>query len=121
MVTAIGAVYVWYLGAASQDNFTLLFAIQFIAVIVIGGEGSLLGTVLGAMLWQLIPNALLAFSEMAGNLSPSIHNTVNQWQTQITNIIFGALILVIIVFSPSGLNGLWIKIRRSLTQWPYTT
>ncbi len=121
MITAIGAAYVWYLGAASADTFTLLFAIQFIAIIVIGGEGSLLGTVLGALLWQLIPNMLVAFSEMAGGLSPGLHQTITTWQTQITNIIFGVLILVIIVFNPSGLSGLWTKLKRSFTGWPYTT
>jgi branched-chain amino acid transport system permease protein len=121
IITAIGAAYVWYLGAASQDNFTLLFAIQFIAIIVIGGEGSLVGTALGAILWSLIPNALIAFSEMAGGLSPTINHTVLQWQTQITNIIFGVLILVVIVFSPSGLAGLWARVKRAFVRWPYTT
>jgi branched-chain amino acid transport system permease protein len=121
VITAIGACYVWYLGAASQDTFTLLFAIQFIAVIVIGGEGSLVGTVLGALLWSLIPNALVAFSEMAGGLSPGLNHTVTTWQTQITNIIFGVLILVVIVFSPTGLAGLWAKAKRAIVRWPYTT
>jgi branched-chain amino acid transport system permease protein len=120
-ITAIGAVYVWYLGAASQDNFTLLFAIQFIAIIVIGGEGSLIGTALGAILWSLIPNALVAFSEMAGGISPSINSTILTWQTQITNIVFGVLILVVIIFSPSGLAGLWGKAKRAVVRWPYTT
>lgn len=121
MITAIGAVYVWYLGAASPDNFTLLFAIQFIAMIVIGGEGSLVGTILGAALWSLIPNALIAFSEIAGGISPSVNRTITTWQTQITNIIFGVLILVVIVFNPSGLAGLWAKLKRAVVRWPYTT
>lgn len=121
MITAIGAVYTWYLGAASQDNFTLLFAIGFIAMIVIGGEGSLVGTVLGALLWSLIPNALVAFAEMAGGISPGVKGTITAWQTQITNIIFGALILAVIVFSPSGLAGLWARLKRAVVHWPYTT
>src|SRR5581483_45075 len=120
MITAMGAVYAWYLGAASQDNYTLLLAIQFIAIIVIGGEGSLVGTVLGALLWQLIPNALLAFSEMASGISPGIRHPVATWQTQIANIIFGVLILLVIVFSPSGLAGLWAKVKRTFVNWPYT-
>lgn len=120
MITAIGAVYAWYLGAASQDNYTLSLAIGFIAMIVIGGEGSLLGSVLGALMWQLIPNMLQAFSEMAGGISPQINHVVTSWQTQITNIIFGIVILLVIVFEPSGLNGLWRKLKRSVVRWPYT-
>lgn len=121
LVTAIGAVYAWYLGAASPDTFTLLFAIGFIAMIVIGGEGSLLGTILGALLWSLIPNALVAFSEMASEISPSINETVIKWQTQITNIIFGALIVLVMVFNPTGLAGLWARVKRAVVRWPYTT
>lgn len=55
LITAAGAIYAWYLGAAGQDTFTLLFAITFIAIIVIGGEGSLVGTVLGAVVWSSCP------------------------------------------------------------------
>jgi branched-chain amino acid transport system permease protein len=121
LVSAIGACYVWYLGAASVDNFTLALAIQFIAIIVIGGMGSLVGTVLGAILWQLLPNALVAFSEMAGGISPGIESTVNTWRTQITNIVFGAIILIVLVFEPSGLAGLWRKLKQAFVRWPYTT
>lgn len=120
LVTMIGAVYVWYLGAATQDNFDLRLAILFIAMIVIGGLGSLLGTVLGAILWQLVPNALLACSEMAGTVSPQISSTVNAWQTQITNIVFGVIVLLILVFEPTGLNGLWQRAKQAVVRWPYT-
>lgn len=121
MIAAIGAVYVWYLGAASPETFTLLFAIQFIAMIVIGGEGSLVGTALGALLWSFIPTTLVALSELAGGVAPSINTTVLQWQTQITNIIFGVLILLVMIFNPTGLAGIWARIKRSIVRWPYTT
>jgi len=121
IVCASGAPYVWYLGAATQDNFQLSLAIAFIAMIVIGGEGSLVGTVLGAMLWTLFPNALIAAAEMAGGISPSVSNTVHTWQTQITNIVFGSLILLVLIFAPTGLNGLWGKVKSAFVRWPYTT
>jgi branched-chain amino acid transport system permease protein len=121
IVCASGATYVWYLGGATQDNFQLSLAIAFIAMIVIGGEGSLVGTVLGAILWQLFPSALIAFAEMAGGVSPSVSNEVHKWQTQITNIVFGSLILLVLIFAPTGLNGLWLKFKQAFTRWPYTT
>jgi branched-chain amino acid transport system permease protein len=121
MITAAGAVYGWYLGSAGQDSFTLLFAIGFIAMIIIGGEGSLLGTVLGAMLWQLVPRALEAGAEMSAGISPSITTWVTQWQTQLTFIIFGVLILLVMAFQPTGLAGIWVRVKRSFVRWPYTT
>jgi branched-chain amino acid transport system permease protein len=121
IVCASGATYVWYLGAATQDNFQLSLAIAFIAMIVIGGEGSLVGTVLGALMWTLFPSALIAFAEMIGGVSPSVSNEVHKWQTQITNIVFGSLILVVLIFAPTGLNGLWLKFKQAFTRWPYTS
>jgi branched-chain amino acid transport system permease protein len=121
IICASGATYVWYLGAATQDNFQLSLAIAFIAMIVIGGEGSLVGTVLGAILWQLFPNALVAFAEMSGSVSPGVANYVHTWQTQITKIVFGGLILLVLMFAPTGLTGLWHKVKQAFVRWPYTT
>jgi hypothetical protein len=58
---------------------------------------------------------------MAGGISPTVQSEVSKWQPQFTNIIFGVLILVIIVYSPAGLNGLWLRLKRTVTRWPYTT
>ena len=31
------------------------------------------------------------------------------------------LILAVIIFSPSGLAGLWARLKRAVVRWPYTT
>lgn len=121
MITAAGGIYGWYLGSVGTDTFTLLFAIGFIAMIVIGGEGSLVGTVLGTIVWQLTPRALEAGAEMSGDISPGTKLWITQWQTQLTLAIFGILILVVMVYQPTGLAGIWARMKRSLVRWPYTT
>jgi branched-chain amino acid transport system permease protein len=121
MITAAGGMYGWYLGSISADQFTLLFAIGFIAMIVIGGEGSLIGTVLGTLVWQLTPQALEAGAEMSSGISPGVKDWVNQWQTQATLAIFGMLILLVMVYQPTGLAGIWARIKAAFVRWPYTT
>ncbi len=121
MTTAAGAIYGWYLGSVGADTFTLLFAIGFIAMIVIGGEGSLVGTVLGTIVWQFTPIVLEAGAEMSGDVSPGAKNWITQWQTQLTYAIFGFLILIVMVYQPTGLAGIWARIKRSFVRWPYTT
>ena len=121
VISAIGAVYVWYLGASTTDTFDLSIAIAFIAIIIIGGLGSLSGTVLGAIVWQLFPPALIAVSELLGPISPGFQSTVNQWQGQITHIVFGVIILVVLVFASTGLAGLWGKVKQAFVRWPYTS
>ena len=121
MITAAGGIYGWYLGSVGADTFTLLFAIGFIAMIVIGGEGSLVGTVLGTLVWQLTPKALEAGAEMSAGISPGTKTWITQWQTQLTLAIFGILILVVMVYQPTGLAGIWTRVKRSFVRWPYTT
>jgi branched-chain amino acid transport system permease protein len=121
MITAAGGLYAWYLGSMSADTFTLLFAIGFIAMIVIGGEGSLIGTVLGTLVWQLVPKAISAGAEMSAGVSPSAQTWLLQWQTQLTLFIFGFLVLLVMVFQPTGLAGIWVRIKTAFVRWPYTT
>ena len=121
MITAAGGIYGWYLGSVGADTFTLLFAIGFIAMIVIGGEGSLIGTVLGTLVWQLTPKALEAGAEMSGGISPGTKDWITQWQTQLTLAIFGILILVVMVYQPTGLAGIWARLKGSFVRWPYTS
>ena len=58
---------------------------------------------------------------MVGGISPSVATLVHTWQTQITNIVFGSLILLVLIFAPTGLAGLWAAGKRSFVRWPYTT
>ena len=49
---------------------------------------------------------------MSASVSPSVAQTwLNQWQTQLTLFIFGFLILIVMVFKPAGLAGIWLASR----------
>ena len=91
-------------------------------MIVIGGEGSLIGTVLGTLVWQLVPKALSAVAEMSASVSPSINETwLNQWQTQLTLFIFGLLVLLVMVFQPDRPGRDLGTDQAAFVRWPYTT
>jgi branched-chain amino acid transport system permease protein len=69
----------------------------------------------------MTPKALEAGAEVSGGISPGVHDWITQWQTQLTLAIFGILILVVMVYQPTGLAGIWTRIKRSFVRWPYTT
>ena len=58
MVSVAGVLYGYNLGTATSESYTLAFTIDFYAMVIIGGMGSLLGAVLGAIVWQLLPQVL---------------------------------------------------------------
>ena len=74
-----GTLYAYYLSNATAESFGIAFAIQFIAMIIVGGMGSLPGALLGAAVWLLLPSIIGGFASEIGPLpgwsaafSPSI-------------------------------------------------
>jgi branched-chain amino acid transport system permease protein len=121
MVSAVGALYVYYLGTATYDSYTLDFVIGYIAMIIIGGMGSLTGAVLGALLWSLTPQILETLSQSVDPGTPVLGDLLGRYQGQTVSLLLGLLVIVILMFKPAGLNGIWLDIKRGVTRWPYSS
>src|SRR5438270_136227 len=50
-----GVLYTYYLGIANYEQFQLTVSIDYLAMIIIGGLGSILGSILGAAFVTLLP------------------------------------------------------------------
>lgn len=120
LVSVAGALYVYYLTNAQQEIFTLTLAIQFIAMIIIGGLGSMPGAVFGALLWQLLPQVIRTFSQPLSQI-PVVGPPLAENSPQLNNIILGVVIMLVLILKPDGLNGMWVSVQRFFKQWPYTT
>lgn len=121
IVSAAGALYAYYLGTVSSDVYTLDFVINYFAIIIIGGMGSLTGAVLGALLWQLLPQVLETMSNEVDPTTPVVGDLLGQYQGQTVSLILGVLVILILLFKPVGLNGIWLGIKRGVTRWPYSS
>jgi branched-chain amino acid transport system permease protein len=53
-----GALYAHYLGFVSVEGFDILFSIQFLGMIIIGGLGSVMGTLMGTAFMVLLPQGM---------------------------------------------------------------
>ena len=78
ITSAIGALYVYYLGTTTSDAYTLEFVINYFAIIIIGGMGSLLGSVLGAIVWTLLPQVLADDGDVGGPDDPGRRQPADQ-------------------------------------------
>jgi branched-chain amino acid transport system permease protein len=121
MVSVAGVLYAYNLGTATSESYTLNFAIDFYAMVIIGGMGSLLGAVLGAIVWQLLPQVLQTLSNSVDPGTPVVGSLLDKYQAQTVSIILGFLIILILMFKPAGLTGIWTAAKRSVTRWPYTS
>ena len=82
------------------DAFRLSFSIESLVMIMLGGQGTVLGPVLGALGYQRLRGTLLTSDAMIGTLP------LKNFQL----VIAGVLMLLIILFIPAGLIG-WLRQR----------
>ncbi len=114
-----GVLYTYYLGIASYEQFQLGVSIDYLAMVIIGGLGSILGSVLGAFFITLLPIGIRLFMETVGAffVEPDV---LAQSISQLRQILFGVLIIVFLIVEPDGLNRLWINIRNYFRVWPFS-
>jgi branched-chain amino acid transport system permease protein len=107
-----GALAAHFTGSVTTDNYTLLLAIQYVAMILIGGLDSILGAVIGASIIVALPSIVPKI--VAGFIGPAQAATNGP---QIAQIIYGVLIIVFITSSPEGIVG-WLRgVRHWRTSW----
>jgi branched-chain amino acid transport system permease protein len=114
-----GVLYTYYFGIANYEAFQIGVSIDFLAMIIIGGLGSVLGTILGATFVTMLPIVLRLTMEPLGGL---FFNT-GQLSSIIAStrlILFGCLIILFLVVEPEGLNRLWRNIRNYFRVWPFS-
>src|SRR5262245_55567587 len=113
-----GVLYTYYLGVANYEQFQIVTSIDYLAMIIIGGLGSVLGSIFGAIFITLLPIVIRYAMEAFGSLifSPAaILNIIPNLRL----ILFGALIIFFLVVEPEGLNRLWHNIRNYFRVWPF--
>lgn len=114
-----GVLYTYYLGIANYEQFQIGVSIDYLAMIIIGGLGSILGSIFGAVFVTLLPIALRWFMEGFGSLFFSESELLNIISSS-RLILFGTLIIVFLVVEPEGLNRLWRNIRNYFRVWPFS-
>ena len=114
-----GALYTYYLGVANYEQFQINVSIDYLAMIIIGGLGSVLGSIFGAVFVTLLPIATRWFLEGIGSLFLSQADLANIIPN-LRLVIFGTLIILFLALEPEGLNKLWRNILGYFRVWPFS-
>ncbi|MGZ4539631.1 MAG: branched-chain amino acid ABC transporter permease [Blastococcus sp.] len=105
-----GVLYALSIGSIAPESFGLDVSVQYLAMIVLGGLGSVGGAVLGAAVVSALP---LVFQQYAGSLplvAASGEGGVSAGLA--ARFLYGAFVVLIVIFQPSGLAGLTGRFRR---------
>ena len=141
-----GALYASSAGKLPATQFSLLLSIEFIAILLIGGVGTVSGTILGTFFVVMLPKFVEDFTEWlagktegdgvgarladvivstgsgdggpisAATQTPGYPLNVFDWNL----VLYGVLIIVFLIFEPLGLYGIWVKVRNYWKRWPFS-
>ena len=112
-----GALFATLMTNVTAEFFNIDFAIQFIAMIIIGGMGSLRGAIIGAAVWLLLPTVITGFANQAGDSAGVVGKLFLDNKPQLVNLVFGTLVILLLLFAPGGINGIGRQLRERLVTW----
>lgn len=105
-------------GRFDPGQFNLLLSVQFIAMILIGGAGTISGAILGAFFLTLLPRLTRELPGLVPFIGGQATDTPNVFQLE--TVLYGVLIIVFLIFEPRGLFGIWIRVRNYWKAWPFS-
>lgn len=110
-----GALYAALFRTAVPEDYFFINSIILLAMVLIGGLGRLVGTVLGVIFITLVPVLLdLIVSYIARVYDPNVTMLLGPMK----EFVFGGFIILFIIFEPEGLVGVWERIRDYFKIWP---
>lgn len=97
-----GGLLAMFLRLVSPDQFIVSVSVFYLTAVLVGGRGSLLGSILGATFMTLIPEILREVVAIASGGSLSVASTLATFR----EFLFGALIVIFLHVDPRGLVGI---------------
>ncbi|UCF92587.1 MAG: branched-chain amino acid ABC transporter permease [Desulfobacterales bacterium] len=118
-----GGLYAFVLRFIEPEIFTLLMSIMFLAMVIVGGIGSIMGSIVGACLlsWMDLQLRNILSIPYLGDwletLSQSYFSITGV--SNIQYIVFGLILILIMLFEPLGILGIWLRTKRYWKTWPF--
>jgi len=110
MTGLAGALFAHYVRYLAPDAFDVLLSVQFVTIVFVGGLGSIHGAIFGALFVRLLPQFIAIIRDdlpfglgRTPGLEPSL---------------FGIVLVLVILFQPGGIFGLWLKTKHWFQAFP---
>lgn len=141
-----GALLGAFVSRLIPESFGLFLSVEFLAILLVGGLGTVTGTLLGSAFVVTLPRVVQDFSgflaDTATTGSGLLSSLANVFVStgpddfglistapgtspglnvsQFNLVLYGVLLIVFLIFEPLGLYGIWIRIRNYWKGWPFT-
>ena len=114
MIAAVAGVLLsQFFGHLVPDNWDFDLAVSYLAMIVIGGLGSVGGSILGAIFVTFLPFVMNRYGEHIPGVITGSSTSGFATPGQVSALIFGSAIVLLLLFEPGGLAALLRRIPRA--------
>ena len=114
-LTAVaGCLFAYFRGFVSVEAFSLFLTIQYVAMVIIGGMGSILGALLGAGVRGAVP-----IRDRGRDARVGLADRLASIVFAVNYAAFGLIMLLFLVFEPQGLVGIWRRVQNWFLLWPF--
>lgn len=109
-----GALYAHQAQAVNYESFLVLISITLLLQVVIGGLGSIHGAFFGAVVVVMLPQTISMTRDFVNSSTPINLGAFPGMDTAV----FALIILLMIIYEPRGLYGVWVRVRTWLELFP---
>ncbi len=110
-----GGLWAYFMKVVTPEHFPIASSIHYLAVIIVGGLGTVAGSILGSVFMTLVPEGLRSLATLARPYYPEAMAML----APLTEVVFGVLIIGFLLFEPHGLAEIWQRVRRFFRLWPF--
>jgi len=111
-----GALWGHYVGYINTEFFPVLDSVYYAAFQIVGGLGSVIGTIFGAVFWRLLGELVNYISPFLDSILPVAAGNII---SSMSLIVFAFVTMIFLIFEPRGLSHRWELFKKSYRLYPF--
>lgn len=110
-----GGLWAHYTQYITPEQFSIAQSISYLAMIIIGGMGSVLGSIFGAVFITLLPELLNLLTTALSGVAPDLSTLIIPMKEGV----FGLMLVLFLIFEPEGLARKWRLTKAYWKLYPF--
>ena len=111
-----GSLWAHYMTVIDPDHFTLVNAIWYVGMLIVGGMGSFAGVFFGVI---FLKGVELAATEMGPSLADLIPGLGSSIAASLAQFVLALIVILFLVYEPRGLAHRWELLKSAFRIWPF--
>ena len=111
-----GSLWAHYFTAIHTEQFPMMNSIWYLGMLVIGGMGSAVGPIFGVIFFRGLEELITIGAPVLANTFPMVGGNIF---AALGSIVFGLVLMLFLIFEPSGLSHRWEVFKNYYRLWPF--